>query len=130
MRWWRSNQRFGVYLALLALALQFIASLAHIHPDGFGSALGGSLSVEASPVLSSAGASDSPAYPLSGRGGLPRHDCAVCISVALLGSALEGQPPALSLPTDIGLSLACPASEFQFLVIRFCAFRTRAPPVV
>ena len=131
MRWCRSTQRFGVYLALFALTLQFIASFAHIHPDGFGSVPGGSLSGEASLVLSSAGASAPPAYPSSDQGGLPRRDCAVCITIALLGSALKGQPPAVSVPTDIGLSpLTDPASELQFSVVRFCAFRTRAPPVV
>jgi len=130
MRWCRSTQLFGVYLALFALTLQFIASFAHIHPDGFGSATGGSLSGEASLVLSSAGASDSPAYPLNDQRGLPHRDCAVCISIALLGSALKGQPPALSVPADIGLSPTRPGSELQFSVVRFYPFRTRAPPVV
>jgi hypothetical protein len=130
MRWWRSSQRFGVYLALFALTLQFITSFAHIHPEGFGSAPGGSLLGEAPLVLSPAGASNSPAYPLNDQGGLPRRDCAVCIGMALLGSALKGQPPALALPTDIHLSPTRPASELQFSVARFYPFRTRAPPIV
>jgi hypothetical protein len=130
MRWCRSSQRFGVYLALFALTLQFIASFGHIHPEGFGSAPGGSLSGEAPLVLSSAGASNSPAYPTSDQGGLPHRDCAVCISIALLGSALKGQPAALSVPADVRVSPIRPASELQFLVIRFYPFRTRAPPIV
>jgi hypothetical protein len=130
MRWWRSSQRFGVYLALFALTLQLIASFAHFHPEGFGSAPDGSLSGEASPALSSAEASESPGYPLNDQGGSPHRDCAICISIALLGSALEGQPPALSLPADIPLSPTRPASELQFSVVRFYPFRTRAPPVV
>ena len=130
MRWCRSNQRFGVYLALFALTLQFIASFAHIHPEGFGSAYGGSLSGEASHALSGTGLSDSAAHPLNDQGGFPHRDCAVCVSIALLGSALEGQPPALSVPTDIHLSPTRPASELQFSIARFYPFRTRAPPVV
>jgi hypothetical protein len=130
MRWCRSNQRFGVYLALFALTLQFIASFAHIHPEGFGSAPRDSLSDEESLVLSWAGAADSPAYPLNDQGGLPHRDCAVCISLALLGSALNAQPPALSEPADVHLSPNRPASELQFSVVRFYPFRTRAPPVV
>jgi len=47
-----------------------------------------------------------------------------------LGSALKGQPPALSVPADIGLSPTRPGSELQFSVVRFYPFRTRAPPVV
>jgi hypothetical protein len=130
MRWWRSGQRFGVYLALFALTLQLIASFAHIHPEGFGSAPAGSLSGDASHALSSAGASDSPGYPLNDQGGLPHRDCAICISIALLGSALNAQPPALSEPADVHLSPNRPASELQFSVVRFYPFRTRAPPVV
>jgi hypothetical protein len=130
MRWWRSSQRFGVCLALFALMLQFIASFVHIHPEGFGSALAVSVWDEASHALSGTGPSDSAAHPLNDQGGLPRHDCAVCVSIALLGSALEGQPPALSVPTDIRLSPTRPASELQFSIVRFYPFRTRAPPVV
>jgi hypothetical protein len=130
MRWCRSRQRFGVYLALFALTLQFITSFAHIHPEGFGSAPGGSGSREASLALPRSGASDSPAYPRNDQGGLPHHDCAVCVSIALLGSALKGQPPALAVPTDIHLAPARAASELQFSVVRFHPFRTRAPPIV
>jgi hypothetical protein len=129
MRWCRSSQRFGVYLALFALTLQFVASFAHVHPEGFGPAPGGSFSGEAPLLLSWAGASGSPAYPLNDQGGLPRRDCAVCISMALLGSALKGQPPALALPAYIHLSPTRPASELQFSVVRFYPFRTRAPPI-
>jgi hypothetical protein len=130
MRWCRSRQRFGAYLALFALALQFVASFAHIHPEGFGPAHGGFLSGEASLALSWAGGADTPAYPSNDQGGLPHRDCAVCITIALLGSALNGQPPALSEPTDIRHSPLRPASERQFAVVRFYPFRTRAPPVV
>jgi hypothetical protein len=130
MRWWRSSQRFGVCLALFALTLQVVASFAHIHPEDFRSAPGGSLSGEVSLVLSWTGVSESPADPLNNQGGLPHRDCAVCISIALLGSALKGQPPALSVPANIRLSPTRLASELQFSVVRFYPFRTRAPPVV
>ena len=130
MRWWRSSQRFGVCLALFALTLQVVASFAHIHPGDFRSAPGGSLSGEVSLVLSWTGVPESPANPLNNQGDLPHRDCAVCISIALLGSALKGQPPALSVSADIHLSPTRPASELQFSVVRFYPFRTRAPPVV
>jgi hypothetical protein len=130
MRWWRSSQRFGVCLALFALTLQVVASFAHIHPEDFRSAPSGSLSGEVSLVLSWTGVSESPAYPLNNQGGLPHRDCAVCISTALLGSALKGQPPAFSVPADIRLSPSRPTSELQFSIVRFYPFRTRAPPVV
>jgi hypothetical protein len=130
MRWCRSRQRFGTYLALFALTVQLIASFAHIHSEGFDPTHGGSPSGEVRLALSWAGAPDSPAYPLTDRGGLPRRDCAVCITIALLGSALNGQPQALSEPPDIRLPPVRPASERRFSVVRFYPFRTRAPPVV
>jgi hypothetical protein len=130
MRWCRSRRRFGVYLALFALALQFVVSFAHTHPEGLDSAQGAPVSGDASLALSLARVSDSTAYPLNKPGGLPHHDCAVCISIALLGSAQNGQPPALSEPADIRLSPVRPTSERQFSVVRFYPFRTRAPPLV
>jgi hypothetical protein len=130
MRWLRSNQRFGVYLALFALAIQFVVSFAHIHAEDFrpwsGASPGGAASLALSPVA----APDSSAFASHSQPGLPHRNCPVCVSIGLLGQGLGGQLPVLLAPTFVHLAPARLPDELQFSVVRFYPFRTRAPPVV
>jgi hypothetical protein len=129
MRWLRSSQRFGVYLALFALTIQFVAAFAHIHLEDARSWPGASPLGAASLALTPVAAANS-VYASHDQRGLPHRSCAVCVSVGLLSHGLNGQLQALSAPTSVRLAHARPSSAFQFSVVRFYPFRTRAPPVV
>jgi hypothetical protein len=122
MRWCRYHQSFGSILALFALGFQLFASFAHLHPEGARPAFDFSLSGATTPARLS---TEAPNLP----GGVPHHDCAICIAIGLLGSALNGQPPVVSWPALIRFAPMRPISEFKFSVARFYSFRTRAPPV-
>jgi hypothetical protein len=121
MRWCRYHQRFAGILALLALGLQLVVSFAHVHPQGGLRPFDISFSGATSPAQSTN-------VPNSPAGG-PHNDCAICITVGLLGSALSGEPPVVSLPQLIRFAPTPPVGEFKVSVARFYSFRTRAPPV-
>jgi hypothetical protein len=121
MRWCRYHQRVVGILALFALGFQLAVSFAHLHLDGIRPASGVSLSGTASTGRLPAGVPDSP--------GTPHNDCAICVAIGLLNNALNGDPPAVSLPAAICFALLGPVSETRFSVARFYPFRTRAPPV-
>jgi hypothetical protein len=121
MRWYRYHQRVVGILALFALGFQLAVSFAHAHVDGVRLPAGVSVSGAASTSRLPAGAPDLP--------GAPHHDCAICVATALLSNALNGEPPAVSLPDLIRFAPLPPVSEASFSVARFYPFRTRAPPV-
>jgi hypothetical protein len=109
-------------LALFALGLQLFASFAHVHPEGALRPFAISLSGPTSPARSSTDGSNSP-------GGGSHNDCAICLTISLVGSALGGERPVVSLPELIRFAPTPPVGEFKLSVARFYPFRTRAPPV-
>lgn len=121
MRWYRCHQRVVGILALFALGFQLAVSFAHVHLDGVRQPSPVSVSAAASTSRLPAGVPDSP--------GAPHPDCAICVASALLSNALNGEPPAVSLPDLIRFAPLQPVSEARFSVARFYPFRTRAPPV-
>jgi hypothetical protein len=120
MRWYRYHQRAAGILALFALGFQLAVSFAHVHLDGVRPLSGVSVSDAASNGRLPAGVPDSP--------GAPHHECAICVAIGLLSNALNGEPPAVSLPDLIRFAPLKPVSETRFSVARFYPFRTRAPP--
>jgi hypothetical protein len=121
----RLMHRFGGRLGLFALGLQFALAFAHIHASDiyrFGH-----------PVVQGRGAIEfvapsktAPAAP--GQSPTLHLDCAICASMALAGSLLPAEPPALAPPSvsrteaargDRALALAAPP---------YLLFQTRAPP--
>ncbi|MGA2128989.1 MAG: hypothetical protein ABSG76_22895 [Xanthobacteraceae bacterium] len=98
MRWFRANRRCGGWLALFALAIQIGLSFGHVHADDdahravvpFVVALfGGNGPTDAGPVPTPA---DHEPHGLVG------DACAICAVIALAGSLLLPEPPALALP--------------------------------
>jgi hypothetical protein len=120
MRWCRYHQRFAGILALFALALQLFASFAHVHPQGTLRPFDSSLSGATSPTLP-----DGPNSPAGG----PHNECAICLTIGLLGNALSSEPPVVSLPQLVRFAPTLPVGEFKLSLARFYSFRTRAPPV-
>jgi hypothetical protein len=127
MRWGRSSRRFGGYLALFALWLQFAVSFAHIHPAD--SIIDhGQAGVVAAP---SPGAPGSPTTPSSNRTGDGRsHDeCPICASIYLVSTAFLGEPPALVVPMLFYRADLPLIANGGFQVARYTFFQTRAPPI-
>lgn len=121
----RFMQRLGGRLGLLALWLQLALSFGHIHPSDifpFGH-----------PVAQGYGAAEltapsGPAPAAPGQSTKLHQDCAICANMALAGSLVPAEPPALPPPSlsraasargDRALDLAAPA---------YLLFQTRAPP--
>jgi hypothetical protein len=83
----RAHQTFGAWLALVALLFQIAVSFAHVHHD------------DLVPVLSEGRPGASPLRPASrdlpGSPSKDRDCCTICASIALAGSLVLSQPPAI-----------------------------------
>ena len=129
MRWFRANRLFGGCLALFALAIQLAVSFAHIHPQDFlPKQVLGFADKASNAALLAAGATSLGKRTDNPAGGLPHHDCPICASISLIGSALTTQAPALSVPAQFDVVQLQFFSDFEFRPIRYFLFHTRAPP--
>src|SRR5262245_30697028 len=100
MHWFRKNIWVGSRAALLALAIQFIFSFAHVHPD-FSSTESPAVGVLANSGHDHGG---SPAAPSS------KHDpfCAVCVLIQMAAATVAAAAPVLDVPQWFDCSLANP----------------------
>jgi hypothetical protein len=116
----RSVRKFGAVAALLALALQFVLSFAHIHPEDF-------FPVTAHHVAQ-AGAPGTPSKPAPA---VPTDDsCAICISMAMAGSSATPALIPIVPPLVFGRAIFPPlVTEAPRWTVRV-SFRSRAPPLV
>lgn len=120
MRWARAKRKYSGGLALFALALQFMLSFAHLHPEDIFSPGGASF------TLSAQRSQPLPADPH------PSHNddyCAICATMYLLGSS-----PIPEAPPLLPLSVVCQRidrfdhSVATFVALRRRPFQSRAPP--
>jgi len=121
MHWARAKRKYGGGLALFALALHFMLSFAHLHPeDVFGP--GG-----ASFALSAAERSPPPSTDPH-----PGHNddyCAICATMYLLGSsAISGAPPLLPLSFVWQRVDGFDHTVATLIAFRRRPFQSRAPP--
>jgi hypothetical protein len=123
MRFVRAHQTSWTCVALLALLVQIVVSLAHIHRD------------DLVPVVSESVPSASrlnPALPDDSRSPAPTRDhdfCAICASMALVGSVVLPQPPTVVLAT-----VPCRVGLIQRAIILASTdqhrdFQARGPPI-
>lgn len=118
----RSVRHWGTTLALFALALQLVLSFGHIHPDDF-------FRLEA-PSSARTAANTAPLPAPAPAPALPSHDdCAVCVSMAMVGSSVLPAPAALVPPAIPVAFFARPLDAPSFAVPLRLSFRSRAPPV-
>jgi hypothetical protein len=110
--------RLGSVLALAALALQLALSFGHIHAEDFAPA-----SVQAS--SQAAHGSGTPADP----DGDDHHGCAICATIALLGTLVVPAPPVVALPPDRALIVAAEIQRQIPLAAPPRLFQARAPPL-
>jgi len=122
MGWFTRHKRYGIALALFALALQIVLAFDHVHLPGF---VQNSHAAITQRVAKSQTAPQAPAQT-------PIDDdryCAICASIFLASTALAAPPPQLPLPANFqrvehSLNANSVLSERPRL-----AFRSRAPPV-
>jgi hypothetical protein len=96
MRWFRSNAGRAAWLALFALACQFVLTFGHVHLTGID---------VADTAAFSAGAPGSavgtPAAPRQrAPSGLTQDFCALCNNINLAGALVLPTPPAIILPNS------------------------------
>lgn len=139
MKWFRKHLRHGSRLALLALAIQFVATFGHFHPiEARAAGLPTGIAVSAAPIsqalpqsltVLSATAQDS-----AHQGSRPHHGsdpsdfCSICAVMALASTALFAAPPVLLLPQAAELLYLTTDAAFVHLDPTSAAFQPRAPP--
>lgn len=132
MKWFRSNIKHGVRLALFALLVQFVLSFGHSH--GF---------VQAAPLLKSSlqqadavqgAASPDPGALQQKQPARSGHDqqgddnCAICAVVSMASTVVFATPPLLLLPQAVEFLYLTTDAEFVHLKSAGTAFQPRAPP--
>jgi len=101
MRWFRVNRRFCGWLASFALAVQIGLSFGHVHANDIGRQTLGSTAAAQSGANGPTDAGSVPAPADHEPHGLADDTCAICAIMALAGSLLLPEPPALALPVGV-----------------------------
>jgi len=116
MRWFRGlGSRFGGWVALVAITLQLVLALGHVHHDAYSHA------------------SEISALTVADRGepAAPHdHDyCAICTVLSLLSGAQGAAPPALPVPAATAAVAVVAEPETIHAADPRAAFQSRAPPL-
>ena len=117
----RSGRKFGSWLALIALAIQFAVSFAHVHLDGVGRA-----GYAGAVAQSTHGAQPQPAQQPSDDGD---DYCAICASIYLAANSFVPAPPVLPVPLFPTEVDRFDRKSAIFIVSHRLAFQSRAPPL-
>lgn len=123
MGWIRPRIGTGAWLALIALAMQFVLAFGHNHFGHHGDGL------SAAAKLVAGYSSSPPAGPDRDDGdGLAADGCAICATLALAATAVAAAPPLLALPTPVTISQQPSPLAAVPTTASTAAFRSRAPP--
>jgi hypothetical protein len=127
MRWLRRHRQVGGAVALLALALQFAASFAHVHaaPGHDANPLAEVASGPASPSHGHADEDDA----AGGRHHSDRQPCDICAALTLGGAGQIASPPSLVLPR-VAAAETLFAADPVVVTRRHSPAQSRAPPTV
>ncbi len=124
MRWFRSNAGRAAWLALFALACQFVFTFGHVHLTGIGVADTAAISAGAP-----GNAVGGPALP--GRqapSGLAQDFCALCNNISLASALVLPTPPAIILPGSFIRRLQWTPTTFHTASRDHVYFDARGPP--
>jgi hypothetical protein len=126
MWWLRKHRQVGGAVAVLALALQFAASFAHVHaaPGHDANPLAAVASGPASPSHGHADEDDA-----SDRHHSDRQPCDICATLAVGGAGQIASPPSLVLPRVAAAETVFSAAAVV-VARRHSPAQSRAPPVV
>jgi hypothetical protein len=122
MRWFRSNGGRVAWLAIFALACQFVLTFGHVHSGNVG-AISSALAISAD---GSAGAPSSPARKAPT--GLAQDFCAVCNHISLASSLVLPVLPAAIPPISFIQNLQWPLAAIGFASRDHFYFNARGPP--
>ena len=122
MRWFRSNVRFGIHLALIALALQLVLTFSHVHAP---SATSINATWSSDVATSNGTGSHNPAH-----NGLADLDCPTCALIHLSSAATPSLAPNLPLPASIDFITLRPHAELASDASPHFQAKARAPPSV
>jgi Protein of unknown function (DUF2946) len=121
MRWLRDHIRQGSWLALVALAINFVMTFGHIHPsDRTGSERAGLL------IAAALDGDRSRNHPADNRSD---DLCPICMAAAAMGTALAPTPAAL--PVEFADAAIDHAIEHAVATPHAprAAFQSRGPPI-
>ena len=136
MKWFRSNIKHGSRLALLALAVQFVAVVRAFprrsprrRPRPSNRTFSYVNGVAAPDAVNAAA---QPQQPASNHDSdqQPGDPCAICAVIALANAVLFATPPLLLLPQAVEFLYLTTDAEFVHLNSVRVAFQPRAPPAL
>jgi hypothetical protein len=124
MRWFRSNAGRDAWLALFALACQFVFTFGHVHLTGIG--VTDTAAISAGAPSSAVGSPTSPRQkPPSG---LTQDFCALCNNIGLASTLVLPAPPALILPSSFVQGLHWMPTLLHAAARTHLYFDARGPP--
>jgi len=128
MRWFRSNIRGCIRLALVALAPQFTLTFGHVHLDG-----GAALASSQSASLTAAEHTVAPAAATRDQSpkskGTADFDCPICALIQLASTSAPSVAPPVPVPAVVGGTVLEMADELHPTSTLHFAFSARGPPV-
>jgi hypothetical protein len=125
LRWFRSNNGGGAWLAFFALACQLVLTFGHVHFAG-GGVTSAALASPAHPVVDGASVPTGPAQqPPSG---LAQDFCAVCNNIALVNTLILPASPDSCSPVLIAAGLRRPPAAARPASHNHFHFSARGPP--
>lgn len=130
MRWFRSNIRTGVGLALFALAVQFTVTFSHVHLDGLIPPRAGHGHSQAVGLADHFTASLQKSGNTRGSSGVPDTDCPICALIQLASNSAPSVAPPLPVPALVAGSKLESRTELRSAAAPLFAFQARAPPAV
>jgi hypothetical protein len=124
VRWFRSNAGRDAWLALFALACQFVLTFGHVHLTAIG--------VADTAAISAGAPSNALGGPASPRqrapSGLTQDFCALCNNVSLASALVLPTPPAIILPSSFVQRLLWTPTTFHAAPGEQFYFEARGPP--
>jgi hypothetical protein len=124
MRWFRSNAGGAAWLALFALACQFVFTFGHVHLTGIGVADTAAISAGAPGNMVGGPASPRQRVP----SGLAQDFCALCNNINLAGALVLPPPPAIILPSSFIYRLQWTPTAAHAAARAHIYFDARGPP--
>jgi hypothetical protein len=124
MRWFRSNAGRDAWLALFALACQFVFTFGHVHLIDIG--VSDTAAISAGAPASAVGGPASPRQRAPS--GLTQDFCALCNNISLAGALVLPAPPAVILPSSFIRQPQWTPTRVRAAARDHLYFNARGPP--
>jgi hypothetical protein len=121
MHKFRYGNRFGSWLALIALAIQLAVSFGHVHLDGV-------RRIDSAAATVARQTHSAQSLPLQQRGDKDDY-CAICASIYHVANSFVPPPPLLPVPVSSTAAAHFGRDAPLSVAARRPAFQSRAPPL-